>query len=508
MCGRRVFGENRPTVSIPFYCLNLVLIIALILISSHAWKCKRSEITVILGGYNAIENVEAVGPGEAWAWGEAGLYRCLEGKWSKQEVPGEPRSRQKGSPPRSWVVDMESDDMGNLWLLSARNLNKKDRSYLCSIYHFRSTDGWEKQYETRRYYLCSISAYDAYHVWAIGNAGGHDNPDPLILFYDGVSWKRQTVPVEARNIYDGFPLPPLDKSLPEWDQSGVTSSLYQVLALDQTCAIALGDERNLVFNDGSWTEQVTGLDFGSRLWAVKGASATDRFHVWTPGPDGPLQGTDIDYGSWRLTFYDGQTWSQLPNAPYADSVYAADNSDIWVAGGLQDVSFGGCVYESSVGGRNGINWNLSLDETASADNSHSRVGSLDGYDRENIWGIGSEGDIFFFNGRRWEQQTQGSLESVSTDPDPFSRLEEPPKTVELNFTTNVEKVDRIIVERSGNNVVKGRPYFAYAQVRHDTAAVHIDGSRTGTYTVEYVVTFEDGTRESGSYVFYVDLDRE
>ncbi len=113
--------------------------------------------------------------------------------------------------------------------------------------------------------LCSVSALDESHVWAVGFGGA-------IVSYDGTSWSLQ--------------------------DSGTTVCLLGVSALDANHVWAVGydpyteDNIILFYNGTTWSAQASGTTSG-----LFGVSAIDATHVWAVGYDG------------AIVFYDGTSWS-------------------------------------------------------------------------------------------------------------------------------------------------------------------------------------------------------
>lgn len=440
-------------------------------------------LQVIPGGYGSLDGIRAAGPADAWAWGAAGLLHFDGKSWTFQRIPGETANSGEGSPPDVFVEDVTAIDSNHVWLMSGKALPPEYSSMLTSIFYF---DGrkWTKQYQTKNYRLNSISAHDPHHVWALGGGGTFDDPDPIILFFNGSRWARQEVPPGARSIFKNSPLPPPDKSIAEWDQSGVTSGFSQVLALDESHAMALGDQRNLIYSGGSWSAQPTGLDFGMSMGSGE-AYALDQFQVWSPGPS---LGGDGGDGEWHLSFYNGANWAQVPGAPYAKTVYAANPSHVWAVG----------AYDFKKKDRlyffNGSTWKPQND----------KIERLDGYDSSHVWGMNTFGEIYFYDGISWKQQTRGSVGyHVWADPQSYavfnSVLPEPPSDVILEFPYVPGEGSKMTVKRDGNDVTTG-------PVSIDDRGwlkVSINCRTPGKYTVEYTVSGPNSKRESGWYWFYV-----
>jgi len=206
---------------------------------------------------------------------------------------------------------------------------------------------WEIQISGVTTPINAVTAVDNNHVWAVGLGG-------TILFYNGTSWTQDP-------------------------QSGVVTdqNLWSVFALDNNHIWAVGYDAVVIFYDGAtW----------SQAYAEPG-SDHDLFKVFALNPDFVLA---VSMSGHILSKTDSVTWDWIDIGYGANlfSLYIHDSNHIWVAG--EDIFF----FDGAV-------WSI-------ADTTASTMGGINGTSLSQIWCVGADGLIRYFNGTIWVTQNSGT----------------------------------------------------------------------------------------------------
>ncbi len=236
-----------------------------------------------------------------------------------------------------------------------------------AIYYFDGVS-WGLQtslFSTQSGELRGAFAYDASHVWAVGNTVGPQYG--VVYAYDGSQWSYQT-----RTYGDG----------------SASGMLHDVFAADPAHVWATGNGGNIYSSaDGgaSWTQQT----FPMAIWL--GIHGTDANNVWAVG--GWSQSTDV-YN--RIMFYNGASWTvqtylaNMPTLDYLRDVWAVDTDDVWATGD------GGIVLHYD-----GSSWSVATSVGDNTDDAWVTALSPD-----QVWAgfDGSATGVYFYDGEAWARQ--------------------------------------------------------------------------------------------------------
>ena len=218
---------------------------------------------------------------------------------------------------------------------------------------------WSLQYPTD-IGIYDIVALDANHVWAVGELG-------TILFFDGNQWTKQ----ESGT----------DKDLVSVSGSPPSTVWAVGYAIDRsTPGSGPGTGIVLSYKDGAWVETKSPENH------IFDVAVGDDSHVWIAG-------------ACSIYLWDGSTYSEKGALIYVPhDLLALDSTHVWAGG---KVAMG--LYD-------GQNWEYTniLDITPKDRKSEFPVTSITAADANNVWGVGPNGNIYFFNGDVWTYQNSGT----------------------------------------------------------------------------------------------------
>lgn len=209
--------------------------------------------------------------------------------------------------------------------------------------------------------IYDIVALDANHVWAVGELG-------TVLFYDGNQWTKQ--------------------------ESGTDKDLVSVSGSPPSTVWAVGYaiDRN---TPGSGPGTGTVLSYKNEAWVemespenhIFDVAVSDNSHAWI-------------VGACNIYLWDGSTYTETGVLIYVPhDLFALDSTHVWAG------------EKAAIGLYNGQNWEYTdiLDITPKdRELSEFPVTSINAADTNNVWGVGPNGNIYFFNGDEWTYQNSGT----------------------------------------------------------------------------------------------------
>ena len=119
---------------------------------------------------------------------------------------------------------------------------------------------------------------------------------------------------------------------------------------------------------------------------LRSVSATSRDSVWVAGSSTPAPGEGIVFR------HNGEAWSRsLEGVPPLYSISALDAGHVWAVGAAGNIRFfdGTTWRDQSVGGTETLNAVCALDST-------------------HVWAAGQSGKVFFYNGTAWTPASLGA----------------------------------------------------------------------------------------------------
>ena len=211
-----------------------------------------------------------------------------------------------------------------------------------------------------------VSAYDATHVWAVGEQG-------TVAFWNNTTWATQTSGVttplrdvaalDANNVWavgDGGIIRKTADGGTNWgaQASGTTADLRGITVVDANNAWAVGDGGTILyFNGTSWGTQPSGTTAD-----LRGVAAADASNVWAVGDGG------------NIRYFNGATWGdQNTGTANLRGVSAASTTTAWAVGD------GGTILKTADGG---TTWSP---ESALVS---QQINAVDAYDATNVWAVG------------------------------------------------------------------------------------------------------------------------
>ncbi len=246
------------------------------------------------------------------------------------------------------VVGLAALDSGDVWGI-AGNLSGQGR-----LFHY---DGASWALETAVYAvqtgeLRGIRAYDATHVWAVGD----NSSAGMIYYFNGSSWIVQTTILYATWLNDVF-------------------------AADSNNVWAVGANIYRSLDGGADWTFVTNPTY---LW--QGIDGTDNSHIWAVG--GPYAGPE------QILFFDGSSWSLQYEVDWGmgtnlRDICAVSQTDVWAVGDKGYILH----YDGS-------EWSV-FTQLVSVHGDPVDMFSIADRDAQSIWAGGDYGYVYYFNGSDW-----------------------------------------------------------------------------------------------------------
>jgi len=283
--------------------------------ANHAWAVGSGGTLLRFDGvkwdleqdvvFEDLQAITAVGPNFACAVGDGGRVVTFNGvSWTKSVIDE-----------RMNMIAVDAVDPLHVWAIGRSRSSTEDTTN--SIYFYDGTR-WSRQYSSAELFVFDISASDECNVWAVGTGWGPNISGGQILFFDGITWKKQPVTEHAADInWDGGIITTVDAldANHVW-AAGTTGP--EVTDLTDT-----GSGFTLFFDGSKWKSEAGRYDCQFR-----DIKAIDPSHVFAVA-----NYTCEDYDPSKVYLFDGSSWiEQADLDPVISGIAASDVNNILMAG--------------------------------------------------------------------------------------------------------------------------------------------------------------------------------
>jgi hypothetical protein len=218
--------------------------------------------------------------------------------------------------------------------------------------------------------LEGVAATSATNAWAVGNYTRHRRGQPLIVHWDGTTWKQVPSPIV----------------------STFSSDLIGVAATSATNAWAVGrsglpqeEQAPILHWDGTAWKQVPtpASNTSNLLFAV---AATSASNAWAVGDSCTNCGTDSESTGTLTLYWNGTAWKQQSSPSpgsfitYLDGVAATSATNAWAVGAYSTRTTGGSLIE---------HWDGTAWKQQPSPNPGAALGGVAATSATNAWAVGA-----------------------------------------------------------------------------------------------------------------------